>query len=176
TIRIGANPEFTRLEFAGVIGARSRVRQEGDEVIVRIGSTAAPDVSRLKVDPPRGVEKVETRAVSGGTELVLTLAQGAGVRTGSADGAVYLNLYAVAPAARAAASAAPVPVVAHATAEKVSLAFRWPNAVGAAVFRRGEAVWIVFDTAARLDLTGAAELGPASDVHWTAGAGHVAVR
>lgn len=176
TIRIGANAEFTRLEFAGVIGARSRVRQEGDQVIVRIGSTAAPDVSRLKVDPPKGVEKVETRAVPGATELVLTLARGAGARSGAADGAVYVNLYAEAPGPRAGASPAPVPVVAQARGDRVSLAFRWPTAVGAAVFRRGEAVWIVFDTPAKLDLTGANDLGPASDVHWTAGPGHVAVR
>ncbi|MDQ7813190.1 hypothetical protein, partial [Brevundimonas sp.] len=46
TIRIGSNAEFTRIEFAGVVGSRSRVRREGDKVIVRIGSTAAPDVSR----------------------------------------------------------------------------------------------------------------------------------
>lgn len=176
TIRIGSNAEFTRIEFAGVVGSRSRVRREGDQVIVRIGSTAAPDVSRLKVDPPRGVSKVETRAVSGATELVLTLADGAGVRSGSADGAVYLNLYAEAPPARAGSPAAAVPVVARTSPGKVSLAFRWPTAVGAAVFRRGEAVWIVFDTPARLDMSGAAELGPASDAHWTAGPDHVAVR
>ncbi|MGC7532631.1 hypothetical protein ACPWML_26790, partial [Pandoraea pneumonica] len=29
TIRIGSNSEFTRVEFAGVIGSRSRVRREG---------------------------------------------------------------------------------------------------------------------------------------------------
>ncbi|MFN3931029.1 MAG: tetratricopeptide repeat protein [Brevundimonas sp.] len=178
TIRIGANAEFTRIEFAGVVGSRSRVRREGDQVIVRIGSTAAPDVSRLKVDPPKGVSKVETRAVPGATELVLTLTEGADARSGSADGAVYLNLYAEAPPA-AAAGASParaVPVVARATSGKVSLAFQWPSPVGAAVFRRGEAVWIVFDTPARLDMSGAAQLGPASDVHWTAGPDHVAVR
>ena len=28
-IRVGANPRFTRVEFAGVIGARSQVRREG---------------------------------------------------------------------------------------------------------------------------------------------------
>ena len=45
TIRIGANSGFTRVEFAGVIGSRSRIRREGQTVVVRIGSTAAPDVS-----------------------------------------------------------------------------------------------------------------------------------
>ncbi|MGZ9098875.1 MAG: hypothetical protein ACXW3O_04155 [Brevundimonas sp.] len=178
SIRIGANAEFTRIEFAGVIGARSLVRREGRDVVVRIGSTAAPDVSRLKVDPPRGVEKVETRAVRGATELVLTLAEGADVRTGSADGTVYLNLYPVAPEAPAPAAAAlqTVPVVAQATPAKVSLTFNWATPVGAAVFRRGEAVWVVFDTAARLDMTGAATLGPASDARWTAGPDHLALR
>ena len=182
SIRIGANETFTRVEFAGVIGSRSRIRREGRDVIVRIGSTAAPDVSRLKVDPPRGVDKVETRAVQGATELVLTLAEGADARSGSADGAVYLNLYPVAPEApardlAAAAVAAPtVRVMAQANAARVSLAFDWPTPVGAAVFRRGEAVWIVFDAKARLDMSGAEQLGPATDARWTAGPDHVAVR
>jgi hypothetical protein len=178
SIRIGANAEFTRIEFAGVIGARSSVRRDGRNVVVRIGSTAAPDVSRLKVDPPRGVEKVETRAVRGGTELVLTLAEGADARSGSADGAVYLNLYPVAPEAPAPSDAAPqtVPVVARATPAKVSLDFNWATPVGAAVFRRGEAVWIVFDAPARLDMAGARDLGPASDARWTRGPDHLALR
>ncbi|TPW01500.1 MAG: endoglucanase H, partial [bacterium] len=161
SIRIGANTEFTRIEFAGVIGARSQVRREGRDVIVRIGSTAAPDVSRLKVNPPRGVNKVETRAVRGATELVLTLAEGAEARTGSADGAIWLNLYATAPEAAPAETPAAVvavksvPVTAVATPAKVSLSFAWSTPVGAAVFRRGEAVWVVFDTPARLDMPGA---------------------
>ena len=99
TIRIGANPTFTRVEFAGVIGARSQVRRAGQDVVIRIGTTAAPDISRLRVDPPPGVTSVETRSVRGGTELVLTLADGADAQTGSADGAVYVNLYAQAPEA-----------------------------------------------------------------------------
>lgn len=179
TIRIGANETFTRVEFAGVIGSRSQVRREGRTVIVRIGATAAPDVSRLRVDPPKGVEKVETRAVRGATELVLTLAEGADVRTGSADGAVFVNLYATAPDAPAAVApvqASVVPVVSHVTPEKVSLDFKWSQPVAAAVFRRGDAVWVVFDTPARLDMDGAKALGPATGAHWTAGPDHVAVR
>ena len=48
--------------------------------------------------------------------------------------------------------------------------------VAAAVFRRGEAVWIVFDAAARLDLTGARALGPARDARWAAGPDYTVVR
>ena len=53
-IRVGANTGFTKVEFAGAVGARARVRQDGRTVVVRIGTTAAPDVSRLRVDPPTG--------------------------------------------------------------------------------------------------------------------------
>ncbi|MDZ4362126.1 MAG: hypothetical protein U0943_01940, partial [Brevundimonas sp.] len=180
-IRIGATEAFTRVEFAGVIGARSRVRQDGRAVIVRLGTTAAPDVSRLKVDPPRGVESVETRSVSGGTELVLTLAEGAEARSGVADGAVWLNLYApgAAPPVEAAAKAPitrAIPVKATVAEESVTLDFEWPQAVGAAVFRRGDAVWVVFDTVARLDMARANNLGPATDARWAAGPDYVAVR
>ena len=181
TIRVGANDGFTRIEFAGVVGSRSRIRREGQTVIVRIGSTAAPDVSRLKVDPPPGVDKVETRATLDATELVVTLAEGADARSGTADGAVWLNLYpAGAATPQTTASAVPaggaVPVVATTAADRVTLNFTWGAPVGAAVFRRGEAVWIVFDTAARMDMSRARELGPASDARWAVGPDYTAIR
>jgi hypothetical protein len=37
--------------------------------------------------------------------------------------------------------------------QQVTLTFDWAAPAGAAVFRRGEAVWIVFDTPARLDIS-----------------------
>lgn len=181
-ISVGSNSGFTRVEFAGVVGSRAQVRREGRAVVVRIGTTAAPDVARLKVDPPAGVEKVETRAVRGGAELVLTLAEGADARSGVADGAVWLNLYAPgqapeAPATRT-APARPVPVKARVAGQRLDLDFDWPSPVAAAVFRRGEAVWIVFDSPGRLDMTGAraGALGPVADARWAAGADYVVVR
>ncbi|WGM30138.1 hypothetical protein [Brevundimonas sp. NIBR11] len=181
TIRIGANDGFTRVEFAGVVGSRARVRKDGQTVIVRIGSTAAPDVSRLKNDPPPGVDKVETRATLDATELVITLKAGADARTGSADGAVWLNLYPAgqvpaAPAGAAVPADGRVPVVATKSADQVSLAFSWGAPVGAAVFRRGDAVWVVFDTAARMDMSKARDLGPAGEARWALGPDYTAVR
>ena len=38
---------------------------------------------------------------------------------------------------------------------RVLLSFAWKNPLGAAIFRRGEAVWIVFDAPARIDLSAA---------------------
>lgn len=179
TIRIGANDGFTRVEFAGVVGSRSQVRREGRTVIVSIAATAAPDVTRLKLDPPPGVETVETRATRNATELVITLAEGGEARSGFDDGAVWLNLYPVGSESipRAAIPAgAMVPVSATSSADRTRLDFRWPVPVGAAVFRRGEAVWIVFDAAARMDLTGAHDLGPAGEARWAAGPDYTVVR
>jgi len=181
TIRVGANDGFTRVEFAGVVGSRSRVRRDGQTVVVRIGSTAAPDVTRLKVDPPPGVEKVETRAALDATELVITLAEGADARTGSADGAVWLNLYPAgqapaAPAEAAVPASGAIPVVSTAAEDRVSLSFAWGAPVGAAVFRRGDAVWIIFDTAARMDLSKARAMGPAGEARWAVGPDYTAIR
>ncbi|WP_426050621.1 tetratricopeptide repeat protein [Brevundimonas sp. SL161] len=181
TIRVGANDGFTRIEFAGIVGSRSRVRRDGQTVVVRIGSTAAPDVSRLKVDPPPGVAKVETRAALDATELVITLAEGSDARTGSADGAVWLNLYPAgaapaAPAGAAVPAGGAVPVIATKAAEQVNLSFAWGAPVGAAVFRRGDAVWVVFDTAARMDMSKASDLGVAGDARWAVGPDYTAIR
>jgi hypothetical protein len=45
-----------------------------------------------------------------------------------------------------------VPVKFSKVAGQVQLSFDWANPAGAAVFRRGEAVWVVFDAPARLDI------------------------
>jgi tetratricopeptide (TPR) repeat protein len=183
SISIGQNAGFTRVEFGGVVGVRSRITRDGDKVVVRLGTTAAPDVSRLKVDPPAGVKSVETRmARAGGTDLILTLEDGAQVRSGVADGAAWLNLYAPGQAPEGPDAAKPettkavVPLRADSSAGKTVLTFDWGAPVGAAVFRRGDAVWIVFDTAARMDMTGAKALGPAKDAQWAAGPGYTALR
>ncbi|WP_395942766.1 tetratricopeptide repeat protein [Brevundimonas sp.] len=183
SISVGVSSAFTRVEFGGIIGVRSQVRREADKVIVRMGVSAAPDVSRLRVDPPEGVKAVETRMARGGaTDLIITLAEGADARSGVADSAVWLNLYAPGKAPeptqedRAAATNSVVPVRAVSTPEKTVLTFQWGAPVGAAVFRRGEAVWVVFDTAAKMDLTGAKALGPAKDARWGAGPDYTAVR
>ena len=176
-IRVGDNDAFTRIEFAGVVGSRARIRQEGRQVIVRLGATAAPDVSRLRVDPPKGVEKVETRAITGATELVLTLAEGIDVGTGSADGAVWLNIHRLkANGANASSKVIPaggkIPVSVETVHGRTTLRFGWAGPVGAAVFRHGTAVWAVFDHAAPMEIKD----GSSEGVRWAAGPNYTAVR
>lgn len=176
-IRLGVNERFTRVEFAGPIGSRARIRQDGRTVVVRVGATAAPDLSLLRVNPPQGVAGVETRAVSSATEIVITLAEGAQARFGQADGAAYLNIFPAGTAETSGPAAEVVPVRAEVRDGALTLDFDWGRATPAAVFRRGEAVWIVFDASARLDLeTPPSGLGPALGVRWVRGEDFTAVR
>jgi len=176
-IRIGANDAFTRVEFAGVVGSRARIRKEGQQVIVRLGATAPPDISRLRVDPPKGVEKVETRAVTGATELVLTLGSGVETSTGTADGAVWLNIHTLSAKKDSGApspipAGGTVPVTVESSHGRTSMTFGWDSPVPAAVFRRGTAVWAVFDHAARMEIKN----GSSEGIRWAAGPDYTAVR
>lgn len=179
-IRRGASGAFTRLEFAGPIGSRARIRQDGSNVIIRVGATAAPDLSLIRVNPPPGVQSVETRAVAGATEIVLTLAEGASIRTGQADGAAFLNIFppdADGTASDQAPAPEVVPVALSVHDGSLTLNFNWGRPTPAAVFRRGDAVWVVFDGSARLDLDQATRnLGPARSIRWVRGENFTAVR
>lgn len=168
-VRVAQAADFSRIEIAG-----ARVRREGQQVILTLGRSANPDISRLRVDPPRWVKSVEARRAAGGMELVLTLADNADVKFGTADGATYVNVFQKAAAPPPAANAAPAEVAQAAPeppranpvpaggvvrmetkigAGQVQLSFPWANPAGAAVFRRGGAVWVVFDAPATLDVS-----------------------
>lgn len=188
TVRVGRNPDFTRVEFAGANGSRATVRRDGLVVTVTIPGAARPDVAQLRADPPPGLKSLEVRPGPAGTQLIFTLPEGGDIRTGRADGAVYLNLMKPAEvgaiaAAGEEATASPVPasgvvkVEAIAADGRLALRFPWAQPLGAAVFRRGDAVWIVFDAKATMDIAQARRnLGPATDIRWTSGADYTVVR
>jgi tetratricopeptide (TPR) repeat protein len=127
-------------------------------LIVHFSRYTRPDMTRLRVDPPRWLKSAEDIRVNGGLELVLTLADGADVRTGEADGATFINLFAAKTpdAAKAPDPAKPGDPTKLVEGDKpphqTVMQFPWKAPLGAAVFRRGGAIWIVFDAAARLDL------------------------
>ena len=170
-VRVAQAKDFSRIEIAG----RAVVRRDGQTLVLRLNQSAAPDVTQLKVAPPKWLKSAETRRAGGGLEVVLTLADNADAKIGSADGATFNNLFEKPPApakpaeitqAAAPAEAAPQPprpnpipaggVVRMETrigAGQVQLVFPWANPAGAAVFRRGEAVWVVFDAPATIDVS-----------------------
>ena len=174
-VRTAQAKTFTRIEFRWAGGARVSQRRDGQTLTLRFSRDAKPDLSTLRIMPPRWLKGAEARRAGGALEIDLLLADDAEAKVGSADGAIYVNLFARpdAPSAPKVAEAAPAPApepaprapranpipaggVVRAVAEiagpQVSLRFDWAKPAGAAVFRRGEAIWIVFDAPATLDI------------------------
>ncbi|MBO9543005.1 endoglucanase [Caulobacter sp.] len=166
-VRVAQAADFSRVEFHWGGGAKMVSHREGQTLVMRFSRDANPDLSSLKIAPPRWVKASEARHVNGVLEIVLTLTDDADARLGNADGVDFVNIFArpgAPPASQTtAAPAAPIgrpnPMPASGVVkveferedQQVTLSFNWAAPAGAAVFRRGEAVWIVFDTPARLD-------------------------
>jgi tetratricopeptide (TPR) repeat protein len=171
-VRVASAKEFSRVEFHWQGAAKVTTRREGQTVTFVFGRDADPDIARLRTSPPKWIKTAEKRHVGGHLEVAITLTDDADVKLGSADGATFLNAFEKPPPdpaelARAALPPVepeplrpnPVPAggVVHAEVKaangQVQLVFPWANPAGAAVFRRGDAVWVVFDAAATLDLS-----------------------
>ena len=165
-VRVAQAADFSRVEFHWAGGARMVSHREGQTLVLRFSRDANPDLSTFKVAPPRWLKNAEARHVNGVLEIVLTLTEDADARLGNADGINFVNIFArpgAPPAPANETSAAPVgrpnPMPANGVVkvgfekadQQVILSFEWAAPAGVAVFRRGEAVWIVFDTPARLD-------------------------
>jgi hypothetical protein len=164
---------FSRVEFhwSGK-GGQAVSSREGQTLTFRFGRDADPDIARLRTAPPRWIKTAEKRHVGGRLELVLTLTDDADAKVGTADGATFVNVFpkpAPAPTQTAEVVTGPAepepprpnPVPAGGVvrmdskvdAGQVSLSFAWANPAGAAVFRRGDVVWVVFDASANLDIS-----------------------
>ena len=181
-LRVGVNADFTRIEFLGPQGPNVAVRTTETGVVLRMPKGVKPDLARLQVDPPKGLAGIDTRPTAQGLEVVLTLDRGASVKTGKADGATYLNVFPARGDIAEAAGPAPtrpnpipasgaVRVAASTDGQAVTLKFSWAAPVGSAVFRRGDAVYVVFDAKAKLDMASAPEgrLGPVKRMRWLNG-------
>ena len=160
SVKVGQADALSKIEFDGV--QPRTARREGDDLVLQFGHVAPPNLTLLRVDPPRYLSTAATRDTPQGMELRLTLTPGVQARVGRADGGTYVDL---SPTAAAPAppdqtpdrKADPVPasgVVRIAAGLKdgvLSMRFDWRTPVGAAVFRRGEAIWVVFDARASID-------------------------
>jgi tetratricopeptide (TPR) repeat protein len=189
-ISVGQAADFSHIEFRG---AQPHVaRREGSDLVLRFGAVTPPDVTRLKLSPLKFLKAATTASVNGGTEIRLTLAPGADAKIGRADGATFVNLFAVAATTPAVSGdltpaqvsgrkldATPASGQVSMTAEmkggRLLLHFPWRAPLGAAAFRRGDAIWLVFDSRAAVDLTqaphGLPQLGrieQIADAHATA--------
>jgi tetratricopeptide (TPR) repeat protein len=175
-VSVAQSADFSRIEFRFAGGAHMTARRSGQTLVLRFSRYARPDMTRLRVDPPKWLKGASDKN-AGGLEITLQLADDADAKVGEADGASFVNLFAKAappPATtpaptpeaartRTALSVRPDPTpaggVVRMKAEMVQgqvlLRFAWRSPLGAAVFRRGDAVWVVFDTPARIDVSAA---------------------
>ena len=165
-VKVGQAEGLTHIQFGGA--QPQSARRDGDDLLLQFASATPPNLSLLRVDPPRYLKTAATRLTSAGVELRLTLSPGVQAKVGRADGVSYVNLSPGAatpmpadqpPQRRDDPTPASGVVKAHASLQHatLSLRFDWRTPVGAAVFRRGDAIWVVFDARARLDLSEAPE-------------------
>ncbi|MCC7267237.1 MAG: endoglucanase, partial [Caulobacteraceae bacterium] len=171
-VRVGQATEFTRVEFRWAGGAAHTAKRDGQTLTLGFNRDARPDLTLLRVVPPKWLKAAEARHAGGRLQVVLTLPEGGDAKVGQADGAIYVNLFeakAPPPAADAPVRMTqalpprpdPTPrggvvrVAAQQTGSQVALSFPWASPNGAAVFRRADAVWIVFDAPAALDISAA---------------------
>ncbi|WP_296521720.1 endoglucanase [Phenylobacterium sp.] len=169
-VRVGEATTFTRLD----LGPGVATRRDGATLTVTFPAGARPDLSRFRTSTPKWIQSARIAQSSGRTQLILTLAADADMRSGVADGAVWVNVFPraapidgpgpapVSPQEQASAPISrpdPLPRGGVVKAEitlgqgQAVLSFPFANPAGAAVFRRGGAIWVVFDAPARLDVS-----------------------
>ncbi len=173
-IRIGQAKGLTHIDFPGE--GPSASRRDGQDLVLDFPHAAdSHDLARLKLDPTKFLKTVAVKPLGAGLQLRLTLDDGADAKSGSADGVPSITLFAIpttAPPATAVAAAAPKDQLPAARpdptpsgsrlkmqpeilGQTVSFHFAWRAPLGAAVFRRGDAVWMVFDAKAVIDVSAA---------------------
>ncbi len=177
-LNVGQRPEFTRLSFLFPRGATVTPLLSGDQLQLKFSRPGEVDISDLRILPPKFLKDVR-KVSKPGQPLVLNLTLEAGVRQRHfVDGSrVIVDLLppdqkkpaltaapATAQAARAPVKATPdidpapkggvVRVAQEEGSSATTFTTRWASAARAAAFRRGEAIWILFDTNARLDIKG----------------------
>jgi tetratricopeptide (TPR) repeat protein len=184
SISVAQSQDFSRIEFR-FPGARMTSRRDGQKLILRFSRYAKPDMTRLDVDPPRWLKTATARDAGGLEITLILADDAdarAGEADGAGYVNLYAKPPPAAPAAAPASGAAvapspgqddprthttlavrPDPTPASGVVKMDSqmvqgqmlLRFPWANPLGAAVFRRGEAVWVVFDSPARIDVSSA---------------------
>ena len=173
-VRIGQANGLTHIDFPSE--GPNASRRDGQDIVLDFPHAASsPDLARLKIDPTKFVKAVTAKPLGSGLQLRLTLADDADARIGTADGVPAISLFAKpvasAPSTTVAAAAPsdqlpaarpdPTPpggrVKMQPDLQGQSIAFRfpWRAPLGAAVFRRGDAVWMVFDAKAAIDVSAA---------------------
>ena len=175
SLSIGSRPDLTRLSFLFNGGATVTPARQGSRLELRFSRAAEIDLSQLRASPPLFVRSAERVSRAGGRLVIaLTLEEGVKVRQFAEGSRVVVDLTPPEggivtspppppppppPVQRASTDPAPrngiVPVGVEEGADETRLTLTWAGPARAAAFRRGDAVWLLFDTAAQFDIRGA---------------------
>ncbi len=173
SLSIGSRPDLTRLSFLFNGGATVTPVRTGARLELRFSKPAEIDLSELRASPPLFVRAAERISRPGARlALALTLEDGVKVRNFVEGSRLVVDL--AAPEGGLAPRPAPppspptpprtsdpaprngmAPVAVEEGAEETRLTISWAGPARAAAFRRGDAVWLLFDTAAQFDIRGA---------------------
>jgi len=188
-IRVGQAETFSRVEFRWAGYAPMNVKRDGQALTITFARDAQPDLAVLRGVPLKWLKSTQVRHQKGAIVFVLTLTDDADALTGEADGADFVNIFqrkadpTVAPQAPAPSRPDPTPaggvlfMRAATGAGQLRLDVPWRNPCGAAVFRRADAIWIVFDVAAKIDISAAPKnVVEYASMQTVSGAGYTAVR
>ncbi|MBY0563430.1 MAG: hypothetical protein K2P58_04505 [Hyphomonadaceae bacterium] len=173
TVRVGVQDEYTRLSFRFAAPTTVTPLLDGNRLDLRFSRAADIDLAELRSTPPRLVREVRRTSPAGAAvRLTLTLEDGVRQRHFVEGDRVVVDLLPPDEATRAAMAranepgapaAAPVTGVARVRlvedADTTSVEVSWPAPARAAAFRRGEAVWLVFDATGAVDLAGVTRAG-----------------
>lgn len=196
TVSVGAQEDYTRLAFRFEAATTVTPLMQGSRLELRFSRAADIDIAELRATPPRFVREVRRTSAAGApVRLQLTLDPGVRQRHFVDGNRVVVDLLAPDAATQAATQAAvsrgeePAPLPAAPPvrgtgrvqlvegANDTRVDITWPAPTRAAAFRRGEAIWLLFDATGNVDLSGVARAGRRhQDVEIVRGEGVIGVR
>lgn len=176
TVSVGAQEDFTRLAFRFAGPTTVTPLLQGNRLDLRFSRAADIDIAELRSAPPRFVREVRRVSAAGApVRLQITLEPGVRQRHFVDGDRVVVDLLPPEGGAEQSTAAgrgdsqAPIPqrppvsgtgrVQLIEGADDTQVTVTWPAPARAAAFRRGEAIWIVFDAAGRMDLAGVTRVG-----------------
>lgn len=194
TVSVGAQTDYTRLAFRFAGPTTVTPLLQGNRLDLRFSRAADMDIAELRATPPRLIREVRRVSAAGApVRLQITLEPGVRQRHFVDGDRVVVDLLppeggveqttaangersnAPAPARPPVNGTGRVQLVEGANDTRVTVT--WPSAARAAAFRRGEAVWLVFDASGRMDLTGVSRVGRRhQDVQVVQGQGIIGLR
>lgn len=172
TLTAGVQQDYTRLAFSFQGPTTVTPTLTGNRLELRFSRNADLDLADVRASPPRLVRDV--RRISGApVRVALTLDPGVRQRSFVDGNRVIVDLLPPDASTQQTAAdghtVAPVPTqrpvsgVAHVQlvegANDTTITVTWPAAARAAAFRRGEAIWLLFDATGRIDLANIARAG-----------------